>query len=130
MHYDATAAQAAASALLADFGPDVVPHVMLAWIDTALAAQGITPGQTGQPARLIFGDVSTGRVAADANDVSPAVAWAGRLLNARIANDQEIYQALMSAIPAGQSSRYINTLLDACAQSIRLGHHLQSGGKS
>lgn len=127
MRHDAVAAQAAANALLADFGPGVIPQVMLAWIDTALSAQGIGPGETGQPARIVFGDIDTGNIATDAHDVAPEVAWAGRLMNARIANDRDTYQALMNAVPPDQDGRYINSLLDCCAQSARLGRAMRGG---
>jgi len=124
MRRDWPAAQAAASALIAAHGPDVVPRVMLAWIDTAIVAQGITPEKTGRPAHLIFGDVDTGTVATDAHDVDPVIAWAGRLINARIADDQDSYAALMDAVPDGDGSRYVTVLLDCCAQTVRLGRHI------
>jgi hypothetical protein len=122
MRHDAPAAHAAASALIAEHGTDVLPQVMLAWIDTALAAMGVA--RDGRPAQLVFADVSTGRCATDAADVSPTVAWAGRLLNARIADDEDSFRALLDAVPDGQSGVYVNALLDCCAQSVRLGPHL------
>jgi len=121
MRRDWPAAVGAADVLIAEHGPGVLPDVMLAWIDTALTAQGITRDKTGEPALLLFGNVDTGRVATDAHDVNPAVAWAGRLINARIADDQDSYRALLDAVPAGMDQRYVTVLLDCCAQSCRLG---------
>ena len=121
MRRDWPAVQDAATALVTTHGPGVLGDVMLAWIDTALAAQGITCDRTGEPAQLLFGDLTTGRIATDADDVNPATAWAGRLINARIADDQDSYRALLDSVPDGMDQRYVTVLLDCCAQSCRLG---------
>lgn len=126
MRRDHAAAQQAANELLRAFGPDVLPQVMLAWIDTAIASQGITLDDEGKPARLMFGDVDTGRTSTDADDVDPIVAWVGRLINARIANDEATYRALMNvALDSGRWNRYVTVLLDGCAQTCRLGTEIQ-----
>lgn len=117
MRRDRDAMVVAARTLVDHHGMSVVPQVMLAWIDTVIAQAGITGGD---PARLLFADVDTGHVSLDAHDVRPEVAWAGRLLNARIAEDQDSYRALMGSVPAGMDQLYITTLLECCALSINL----------
>jgi len=114
---DQAATVAAAKALLAAHGSGVIPQVMVAWIDTLIGARGIT--EVGQPARIMFADTDTGAIG-DVTQVRPEVAWAGRLINARIADDEESFRALMGAVPEGKSDRYVTTLLDCCAQSINL----------
>lgn len=117
---DPEATQAAATALVHEYGAAVLPQVMLAWVDAAITQQGIT--ETGEPAQLVFADVDTGSVASDARDVDPMVAWAGRLINARIADDQPGYEALMGVVYAAQNQGpYVTTLLNVCAQTCRLG---------
>lgn len=129
MRRDNPAVQAAASKLIVDFGPDIIWQVMLAWVDTALASQGITQGRTGQPAQIIFGDVDTGHIATDAHDVAPDVAWVGRLMNSRIADDRDTWNALMDAIPLGKENSYATTLLECCAQTVRLSRPRRAGGR-
>ena len=112
---DPAATQRAATALITTHGPDVINPVMMAWIDTVIGAQGIP---YGQPGALAFLDTDGGPWTENADDVRPAVAWAGRLINARIACDEDSYRALIGAVPAGRDGEYINALLDCCALSI------------
>lgn len=120
---DRAATQTAVTALIAAFGADVLPQVMLAWVDTTLNAQGVTAD--GRPARIVFGNPATGRVS-DADDVPPEIAWAGRLLGARAADDEDTYRALMAAIPDEDVGRHITALLHCCAETCRLGGALKA----
>ena len=114
---DPEAMATTARTLIETHGPGVIPNVMLAWVDTVIATQQI---KYGNPGRIVFADTDTGHIAHDASEVRPEVAWSGRLINARLACDEDSYRALMAAVPDDATSRHITTLLDCCAQSINL----------
>lgn len=98
-----------------EHGPDVIPNVLLAWIDTALHAAGLD--DYGEPAHLTFGNLDNGDVTNDANDVDPLVAWSARLVNARLADDPATFDALLAAAQASERTwgEHVLTLLNCLA---------------
>lgn len=96
-------------------GPDCLPQVMLAWIDTTLKAIGATTYDG--PAALQFLNVDTGEETGNSNDLSPHTAWAARLINTRLADDEAGFNALLDAAmttPRDWAS-HVLALLSCCA---------------
>lgn len=104
-------------ALVDEHGADVIPDVMLAWIDTALHQSGMI-AHHGHVHLLQFTDVTSGREGC-ADDVNPDIAWAGRLMTARLADDRDVFEALMKVGIVEQDpavwGRRVLTLLSCCA---------------
>lgn len=101
--------------IASEHGPDVIPSVMLAWVDTTLHAVGID--DYGTPAVLGFGELTSGTITANSDEVSPDVAWAGRVINARCADDEESFEALVDAVATDNRrwGMHVLTLLHVCA---------------
>lgn len=80
-------------------GGTCLPQVMLAWIDVLGAVTGIT--EYGPGVHLSFLDTEAGAIRT-ADTVPPEVAWAGRLVAARFADDEDTFRALLRAVPPGE----------------------------
>jgi hypothetical protein len=107
------------------YGTAGVTTAMLAWIDTAIAASGL---DGGGPVRIAWNAVETGAIQTDADAVSVEVRWAGRLLAARLADDERGFHALLSVLPTltpSQTGDHILGLLRSCVLTIKQGK--QSG---
>lgn len=105
---------------------------LVAWCDWLIISQNRSRGQpddaTAELARPVWLNPQTGRIVMDAGGVPPAVAWAGQLVAARAAMDQDAFNALLSAMPADGATRgkYAGALLEACA----IGMRAMQGGMS
>lgn len=114
-------AQAATQEIGDRFGGDGVMVAALAWIDTTLTR---VPGMgyaadNGRKVALAFREETTGR-AETAADVPPGVAWAGRLMAARSADDQDTFEALVNSVESDeQFGQYIADLLLMVATNLR-----------
>jgi hypothetical protein len=83
------------------------------WVDTLIVHMGHVPGT---PIAIAFQDTESGAITtADDPDVRPEVVWAGRLIAARAALDEETWDALLLAIPRDEQGRYIPALLEIVA---------------
>lgn len=45
----------------------------------------------------------------------PEVAWAGRMLAARAAGDEDAWRALLTSVPDAEFGRHVGALLEMCA---------------
>lgn len=80
-------------------GSDDLIYAMCGWIDTFIAT--VYPEHRyGDGIALTFYALETGE-AGTADDVTPAKAWAGRLISYRAANDPEGFHAILHALPEG-----------------------------
>jgi hypothetical protein len=100
-----------------EHGPEAVPGVMIAWIDTLLAHCPLPPGQL---ASFLFRREGSTEITT-ADDVPPHVAWAGRLIVARALNDYAQAVALVNSIPTDEDySRNVSALLSTIAANLRM----------
>ncbi|MFD2421631.1 hypothetical protein [Amycolatopsis pigmentata] len=107
----------ALQALVDHHGPDVIPDVLIAWIDTMLRHAG--PATGGKPVGLAFEQADSGDIAS-VDDVAPAVAWAGRLIVARINDDYDQAEALINSVTSDdQWTRNVTAVLDSVAVTLR-----------
>ncbi|TDB86456.1 hypothetical protein E1264_17815 [Actinomadura sp. KC216] len=100
-----------------------VDLALLAWCDWMAQALGVS-GYRG-PVKLLFGGMGesgsieriTGAEAVD----RPEIVWAGQLIVARIAQDKDIYGALMLALPHDPAAvgRHVLAVLEIAALSMR-----------
>lgn len=106
--------------IAAEHGGSAVVAAMLAWIDTLVEARGGV-ADPGAGVRLAFVEARSGDVH-DAGDVEPLQAWAGRLIAARVADDEAIGRALIDTAAAGTEldwGRHVLTLLNTVALNLR-----------
>lgn len=111
-------AVAAVEQIQADHGPGVLPAVLVALCDTTLAAAGHRPARPRQVS-LAFTDLD--RRDLSAGEVPPNVAWAGRLVAARAADDRETFEALIAAAMADEEAwgRAVMTLFRLAAKNVK-----------
>jgi len=109
------------------YGPDVIPQVMLAWIDSAIGViwpDGPPPAE--KVGGLTFwheGDTHTETV----DQVPPGIRWAGRFWMARIIDDEAQGRALIAAVQGDEEWRgCVSGVLDVSASAIRLA---RAGGE-
>lgn len=118
MRRDHDTARAAVQAIAAR-DPEDLPDVLLAWCDTLLSARGLRD-YGAEPFTLDFGNLDTLQVQ-HADDVPPAVAWAGRLIAARAADDQATFEALILAAVDGEGDAWgqcVMTTLNVVALNL------------
>lgn len=119
-HRDMPGVRTSLRAMIDQFGDQVLSAVILGWIDAALIAKGFT--EVGDPATLHFISMSDGSATLNADEVHPWGAWAGRMINSRISDDEATFQALIAALPADKShGPYLTSLLIACAELVNEG---------
>ena len=94
-----------------------VARAILGWSDTLIAR---TPGLHGNAVRLAFMNADSGEVGG-ADDVPEEVRWAGRVLAARAADDEDAWNALMDALPddPAATGRHVARLLHLVALNLR-----------
>jgi hypothetical protein len=105
--------------------PGSMPQVMLAWIDTAALNIGLTPEllegiqRRGEPLRPVYLREDDGQLDTNADDVDPAVANAGRLITARLANDEATFVAVIRTVPGNAEwTQLVSRVLEACVFAI------------
>lgn len=101
---------------------------ILGWIDTYIAYCHPTHKQ-GELIRIAWVDVESATVHGNADDVPAAARWAGRLISARAADDQDQFMALLRALPPGTAlGDGITSLLRAVALGLNgVGYKAQRG---
>lgn len=105
-------------------GPEGVELAMRGWIDTMAGRLGIEPGT--QAVAVTFrgidddGTPDASAVHADAVE-RPEVVWAGQLMAARVAMDQDTYVALLNALPHDPSEvgAHVAAVLEMCSLAMR-----------
>ena len=105
--------------LAAAYGGDGAIQAALMWIDTLAAKMG-HDHTNPMPVALMFKAVETGELDG-ADDVRPKVAWAGRLITARLADDQDTFIALINLAGQKDIGPYIGELLHIVALSMQAG---------
>ncbi|WP_433225448.1 hypothetical protein [Actinomadura formosensis] len=104
-------------------GPEGVELAMRGWIDTMADRLGIKPG--GRAVAIKFqgladdGEPDASAVFADAVE-RPEVVWAGRLMAARVAMDQDTYLALLDALPddPAEVGAHVGAVLEMCSLTM------------
>jgi hypothetical protein len=99
------------------YGFDVLPMVMLAWIDTTISRCGLdAAGKAVAIAWQREGDAAI----TDAASTPPAVVWAGSLIGARLADDEDMYRAVIGSVKDDDEwSRNVGALLTTCGAMLR-----------
>lgn len=101
-----------------EYGGDGIVQAALLWIDRLLYDSGRE--HDGKPVSLAFLDAETGTVGS-ADDVDPAVAWCGRLIAARFADDEATFAALVNSFHSDETfSRHMGALLSLIALHYRI----------
>lgn len=116
------------------YGPDVLPNVLLAWVDTTIGQlwPDGPPDPTAFGARvggLEFMDTNTGQ-RSTADHTPPGIRWAGRLLTARLLDDEDQALALLHSLH-GQEKAWADAVagvLNICATAIRIRRLAAGGG--
>jgi hypothetical protein len=110
---------------------------LVAWCDWTIQAQAEMQGLTMPAAGPMPGiarpgwlDLDTGKVTLDADELPPAVRWAGRAVTARAAMDMTAFNSLVAAMPGDGIKRgeYAAALLTGCATMVSLAR--PAGGAS
>ncbi|MCP2339221.1 hypothetical protein [Actinomadura rupiterrae] len=99
-------------------GPDGVDRALLALCDTAIHVSGIVPGT---PVAISWQAVDGDGAITGPDEVTrPEVVWAGRMLAARAADDEEQWDALLAAAPEDEIAfgRHAGALLEMSALII------------
>jgi hypothetical protein len=78
-------------------GPDGTLYAVMGWCDTLAAKQGID--ENSGPLALGWRDEDTGRFHLGGEGVPDRIRWAGQLIVARAALDEEMFWALIKALP-------------------------------
>jgi hypothetical protein len=104
-------------------GADGVELALRAWIDTMAGRLGVPPGAHAVAIKFrgIDDDGEPDASAVDADAVErPEVVWAGRLMAARVAMDQDTYIALLEALPDDPSEvgRHVAAVLEMCSLTM------------
>lgn len=100
-----------------NFGADVFPQVLLAWADAAI--DEAFPDQRGQLVTLQFQhELAIAPTGSDA--VAPEVAWAGRFIAARLADDEPMARDLLASVANDdQWGMCVSAMLHCCGAIIR-----------
>ena len=99
-----------------EHGAEGVEIAMIGWIDTLLSHA--RPPDAEGFAQPVWQCAEHGHVTHDAHDLPPEIAWGGQLMTARANLDEDMWDALLTAIPAGQEGRYLGELLEMVALTL------------
>lgn len=104
-------------------GPDGVELAMRGWIDTMAGRLGYRHGP--QAVAITFRGLDDGGPGGDAVSADAVerreVVWAGRLMAARVAMDQDTYVALLNALPHDPAvvGAHVAAVLEMCSLTMR-----------
>lgn len=115
LHDDPEGAVEALKVMIDNHGLEALYPAILAWIDTVISV--MEPYDQARLVELRFIENNTEEVTG-AEEVPAPVAWAGRLLAARLADDRDMFQALATAVRYDDLGEWILTLLFTCAMNI------------
>jgi len=99
--------------------PRGIQTALLAWCDTVAQHLGVDPDD-GTVKTLTFWDTESGHIS-DLSQVDPVYRWAGRLITARAAMDQDAYAALCAIVDdLGPQDRgkHVIAVLNCAAMTI------------
>lgn len=98
-------------------GPDGAYTALMAWCDTVAIQAGV---DGSKPVHIAFQARETGEITGAEGVTRPESVWAGQMISARVARDQETFEALIYAIPEGRAmGQHVLALLEMCALTIR-----------
>jgi hypothetical protein len=105
-------------------GPTGVELALCAWCDTTLS---VLPDPGERPVQWAWGDIDTGQMGWNSQDLPPRNRWAFHMISARQALDFNTWDALLQALPTDSKEigDHVIALLEAC--SITYKKH---GGRS
>lgn len=106
--------------LFADYGYELVPQLLLCWVDTALHCHGLDVDRPGAGPIGLGGFVNhaTGAIE-DVDSVPPNVAWVGRFMTARCSNDRDTVRALIASVTSDEQwTQNVLTTLDICSSVL------------
>jgi len=104
-------------------GVNAIPDVLLAFIDTMIAQTGAP----SMPDQVAF-QAENGGAIQSADEVPPAVAWAGRLMMARARDDQDTFEALIHSCRTDEEwTANCSAVLSMCALNIRRAQEVARG---
>lgn len=100
-----------------NFGAAVFPQVMLAWVDAVI--DEAFPDKRGKPVTLEFKhELALHPTGADA--VHPSIAWAGRFVAARVADDEAMAKALIQSVSSDEEwAMCVSAVLHCCGAVLR-----------
>lgn len=109
--------------IAAEHGNNVIPDVLIAWVDTAwgrLFPDGLPDGYLDRPMR--FWKVGQNTDTTEGiYDVAPNLRWAARFVFARLADDEAQGDALISSVETdAQWSANVSAMLDVCSANLRI----------
>ncbi|MCK2242168.1 MULTISPECIES: hypothetical protein [unclassified Crossiella] len=116
--------------LLNRYGSAAGLPALFAMIDAANTSAGHRAGQ--HPRQLMYLCADTGQLQT-ADQVNPAVRWAGRLMVARAANDRDQAEALINSVPSDNDKQWSDNVLaviNMCGQMVRGARGRAGGGES
>lgn len=108
------------SRLQTELGTPALLTAMLAWIDTAVAATGLPVGGKWQQAYMS----ESGQITDDPDSVRPTVVWAGRLIRARVADDETAFLghvADLAELTPTKAGDHVTELLQCCVITYQNG---------
>ncbi len=121
-------AVAAMGRINARYGGDGGIQAALLWIDYLAAHHGAKPNSAG--VAFLLKAVETGAIS-PVTDQRPTVVWAGRLIAARLADDESTFVALINAVGKRPDfGSYIGELLHMVALSLKHGAVLGPTGRA
>lgn len=110
---DHPAASRAVQRIHDEHGADAIVFAMLAWCDTAIAAN---PRMADADTFALISDAGELHMA---DQAPPEAAWAARLLMARAKDDRQTFRALINSIPDLETySRNVFALLDMAGMAL------------
>ena len=104
-------------------GPDGAGRALLSLCDTAIAEMGIPPGA---PVHIQYKNIDTQQVQGADEVEKREVVWAGRMLAARAAQDQDTWDALIETLP--DDPRVMGQHALALLQMVALNPRVYRGG--
>jgi hypothetical protein len=116
--------------IAAVYGPEVLPQVLLAWLDTTIGQ--LWPDGPPDPEKfggLVFLDANRNRMQ-EADETPSGIRWAGRLLTARLLDDEDQALALLHSLHGRERewAEAVAGVLNICATAIRIRRLAVGGG--
>jgi hypothetical protein len=114
----------ALNAISVRYGDEVIPHVVLAWIDTMMTQCGLAR-EAEQAVQVLWRHETSDEVT-EADETPPGIRWAGRAIAARVADDRRQYMALVNSCASADEWRQnVVGVLDVCSTMLR--QHTRGG---
>ena len=121
--HDLAGAAPHVQALFDECGQDGLVRAILGWSDTLINRSGIpTDGTPVRAAWMPYDPDDPNPQVKTADEIEPVARWAGRLLVARAALDQDAWNALMDSVPKDPAvmGDHVMELLGMIALNLRM----------